>query len=60
MPGPRRAFAVVRAVPIVVPALAAVALVALALGWSPRSAPDPLIVADLRGHALVVLDPSAP
>ena len=60
MPGPRRAFAVVRALPIVVPALAAVALVALALGWSPRSAPDPLIVADLRGHALVVLDPSAP
>ena len=60
MPGPRRAFAVVRALPIAVPALAAVALVALALGWSPRSAPDPLIVADLRGHALVVLDPSAP
>jgi len=38
----------------------AVALVAFALLWSPSSALEPLLVADLRGQALVVLAPAHP
>ncbi len=41
-------------------AVLAVALAVFALTWSPGRAPDPLLVADLRGHALVILDPADP
>ena len=41
-------------------ALLALALAVLAIVWSPERAPTPLLVADLRGHALVVLDPADP
>ncbi len=38
----------------------AFALVAFALLWSPSRPVEPLLVADLRGQALVVLDPANP
>lgn len=41
-------------------ALSALALVVFAVAWSPERAPTPLLVADLRGHALVVMDPADP
>lgn len=41
-------------------ALCALALVVFAGAWSPERAPTPLLVADLRGHALVVMDPADP
>lgn len=41
-------------------AAAVVALVAFAFLWSPGGHPEPLLVADLRGRALVVLDPTHP
>ncbi len=56
----RRVAAAIRAVPIAALALAAAGLVVFAVTWSPASAPDPLLVADLRGRALIVLDPSNP
>lgn len=40
--------------------LAAIAFGVFALVWSPSSAPEPLLVADLRGHALLVVDPADP
>ncbi|MGE3962150.1 MAG: YncE family protein [Dehalococcoidia bacterium] len=46
---------------VTVPAVAAAALLLFALVWSPASpAPEPLLVADLRGHALLVVDPAHP
>lgn len=44
----------------VLPLLAALALGVFAIAWSPSSAPEPLLVADLRGHALLVVDPADP
>ena len=42
-------------------ALCALALFAVAAAWpSSARAPEPLLVADLRGHALIVLDPADP
>lgn len=41
-------------------AIAAVMLVVFAVAWSPSSDPEPLLVADLRGHALLVVDPAEP
>lgn len=41
-------------------AASAVALAVFALTWSPGRGADSLLVADLRGHALVVLDPARP
>ena len=40
--------------------LSAVALAVFAVAWSPERTPTPLVVADLRGHALVVMDPADP
>lgn len=45
---------------LVLASVAAIALAAFALTWSPSRAPEPLLVADLRGHALLVLDPADP
>lgn len=44
----------------IAPLLAAIALGVFALAWSPSPAPEPLLVADLRGHALLVVDPAHP
>jgi len=44
----------------VLPLLAAIALGVFAIAWSPSSPPEPLLVADLRGHALLFVDPADP
>lgn len=45
---------------LLVYALFASALVVFAVAWSPARVPEPLLVADLRGRVLLVVDPADP